>query len=540
MTAERTPAPRNPAPQPLAPQPLAWFRRISFRLTLALAGLALVAYFAFPRVHQLALRTMGLPGIEHRLVRVDELPPSTGSLEELAGADLLANADVGFVARHLLADAEQQDPGRWIPTDERARAIDAALAVRGVAYVWVDADRTVVARSDRLVEKVPRNTQLDGALLEEWPPEPVAGSKASVGRLETPVWNDGELAGWLLLMPAPGTLPAAEDGPVLLPETRFEDTVAWRDRVINLASIAFIGLLVAGLSIALSRMVTKRVTRLSELASVPLADPGDLPGPFDESGADEIARLARSMNAMRARVLQAVEGLRTSDRERRRWIAQVSHDLRTPLTALMACLERADEDLSAGRNGEVRERLAVARLDAERLGELAEDLLDIARLEAEETRVREPVPPGELARQAAHALGSLALRNELELELDVEPGLPELVADGRRLMRGLENLLRNALHHARQRVVIEARRIDDAVRFAVKDDGPGLQGAGTEGIDWDALAERKSRPDSAGLGLVVVRKVAELHGGRVGAENLPEGGARVWFDVPVLRSVRSE
>ena len=270
----------------------------------------------------------------------------------------------------------------------------------------------------------------------------------------------------------------------------------------------------------------------SRPASSPVADEGDLPGPFDESGTDEIARLARSMNAMRARVIELLASIHERDRSRRQWIAQVSHDLRTPLTALMACLERAREDLVEGRHADLGERLAVARLDAERLGDLAEDLLDIARIDAEETCIREPVPPGELVRQTARALAGLAEREGVDIELEVARRLPELTADGRRLMRGLENLLRNALHHARGKVVLGASERDGHVRFSVQDDGPGLPEVGGN-VAWDALGDHLSRPDSAGLGLVVVRKVAEMHGGRTGAENAQGGGARVWFEIPV-------
>ena len=99
-------------------------------------------------------------------------------------------------------------------------------------------------------------------------------------------------------------------------------------------------------------------------------------------------------------------------------------------------------------------------------------------------------------------------------------------------MRGLENLVRNALQHATQMVVVRALSVDGSVRFEVLDDGPGLpQEEGK--VDFDSLSTQRSRADSAGLGLKVVRKVAEAHGGGFGAENRPQGGARMWFSIPV-------
>jgi len=301
---------------------------------------------------------------------------------------------------------------------------------------------------------------------------------------------------------------------------------AWSNRVVNVVGAVFVLLAAAGAGLAVSRLVTGRVTRLARAAATPIDDPHQLPGPFPVEGEDELAQLARTLNGMRDKIAELVDDLDRQDQERRSWIAQVSHDLRTPLTALTACLDSAREELGDSP------RLDAARHDTVRLAELTEDLLDIARLEAGDEPLVEPVPPGELARQAIRGLEPLAERGGVQLSLKLEAGLPLLEADGRRLMRALENLLKNALHHAHGAVVLRAARAGPAVRFSVEDDGDGLP-TGPDGVvDIESLGERRSRPDSAGLGLVVVRKVAEAHGGALGAENRGAGGARVWFDVP--------
>lgn len=519
-------------------EPLLWYRRIGFRLALGLAALLLAAYYVvLPKIHDLSLRLFGLPGTDQRLVRIESLPPPTGSIEELGEAQLFPRDDLDFVAHHLLVDAVQEAPGRWLPTPERRAAVDEALRAHRQTYAWLDADRRVVYASSGLPLKVDEvivdPAQEDGSTLGR------AHGGVALGRVASGVWKEGEFAGWLLIAPAAprgargdGSPDGAieREGEVLLEEAAYERTRRWSDRVLNLASTALFAAMALGLSLAASRMVTRRVTRLARQAAAPVDDPAHLPGPFEVAGGDEIATLARSMNGMRARVKGLLQDLERRDRDRRRWIAQVSHDLRTPLTALSACLERAEAELD-GDPATLAERLAVARLDAERLSVLLEDLLDIARLETDEPLVAEPVPPGELVRQTARTLRGLADKRQVDLTTEVEPGLSELRADGRRLMRALENLLRNALQHAAGRVNVAARRVDGALRFEVTDDGPGLPQCGEE-VDLAALGEHKSRQDSAGLGLVVVRKVAEAHGGATGARNLPEGGAAVWFEVP--------
>lgn len=515
--------PAGPPPRASTP----WYLRIGFRLALIGVVLMLGAYVVLPRIHDLSLRLFGLPGLEQRMLSADVVEPAAAAF---AGLDALSS--------ELLRDSRQDSPGRWLPTASAAEALDRRLAPFSAAYAWLDADRQVVCASPAL-------GLAKGELVGELHPvSETVGPRPGVvalDRVAMGVWRDGEFAGWLLVYPAGGA-EGAQPEPVdwarrgnlvIRGAGAIDETNRSSNRVIHLVSFLLFAGIAVLVSAIVSRTVTRRVTGLARVAVGPVDDPRRLPGPFDESGDDEIATLAHAMNTMRGRVIELVADLERRDQERRRWIAQVSHDFRTPLTALIACLERAEVELSEAREGEARERLAIARLDAERLGVLTEDLLDIARLETEEDLVREPVPPGELVRKASRALAALAEQQGTEVEVAVTAGLPVVTADGRRLMRGLENLLRNALHHARRRVAVRAVGTPGRVRFEVRDDGPGLPVGPDGAVDLDALAGRRSRDDSAGLGLVVVRKVAEAHGGDLGAANLEGGGAVVWFEVPV-------
>jgi signal transduction histidine kinase len=501
--------------------PTRWSKRIGFRLAWMLAGFLLGAYFLLPLAWNLGLRTLGLPTLDQEIAE----------LSDPAQTRLLPRSDLTLIAAHLLTGAVPEGPGRWQPDPARALAIDGALADYDQAYAWLSADREVLARSQALPFE-PGHVFTEGLGRADRASAGKPFGDLTVGRISAPIWKAGELAGWLLIYGDPAHLGSQDEAGAVFVEGKGLEVCAISDRVLNLIATLFVVLAAGGLAVVVSRLITGRVTRLALQASTPVEDPRDLPGPFDECGGDEIAVLAKAMNAMRGRVHDLVGDLDRRDQDRRRWIAQVSHDLRTPLTALNACLERAEASMDDGRLDELPETLQVARHDAVRLAELIEDLLDIARLEADDTLVVEPVPPGELARQATRGLSALAQRAGVELVVEVDPGLPLLSADGRRLMRALENLLRNALHHARERVVLHAEAVDEGVRFSVEDDGHGLPVNDRGQVNLEGLADRRSRPDSAGLGLVVVRKVAEAHDGRVGAENADHGGARVWFEIP--------
>lgn len=296
---------------------------------------------------------------------------------------------------------------------------------------------------------------------------------------------------------------------------------------------------------ALSHWFVGRLSRLSRAVTLP-QKPGELPGPFDDSGNDEISLIAAGMNSLRDRVAERLKEFTLADIRRREWIAQVSHDLRTPLTAQLACLERADMILRTPEAGErlpeLRELMAVAKADVDRVHTLADDLLEIARLDAGDRLHIELVPPGELVRQAVRSLNPLASQRGLSIGILVASHLPDLHADGRRLTRAIENLLRNAIQHAKSNVEVSAVLSSDCVRFEVRDDGRGLPKQPdflnylrrkSSDVRLTELARRRSRGDGAGLGLVVAQRVAEAHHGVIDAYNLSQGGAAFWLDIPV-------
>ena len=234
---------------------------------------------------------------------------------------------------------------------------------------------------------------------------------------------------------------------------------------------------------------------------------GKLQSRFDVRHArGEVRSLAEVMNAMAARIERQLK-------DQRELLAAVSHELRTPLARIRLLLE-------LGRNGntEVLDPLEheVLEMDA-----LVGELLASARLDFS-AMARVPLEASDLA---ARALERAALGPEL---LATHNGPLPLEGDPTLLQRALSNLLENARVHGGgvSRLGVEAD--DGTVRFAVEDHGPGL---GERGNQLFLPFQRGERSDGLGLGLALVRRIAEAHGGRAFAENRAEGGARVGFTV---------
>jgi signal transduction histidine kinase len=240
---------------------------------------------------------------------------------------------------------------------------------------------------------------------------------------------------------------------------------------------------------------------------------------------DEIARLGETLNDLLARLESARE-------RERRFVADASHELRTPLALLRSELELAQRRPRSRE--ELESALASAAEETERLSRLADDLLVLARADADGLALRRE----ELrVRDLAERVGSRFERRASESGRTVDIGAPsglEVVGDGARLEQALANLVDNALRHGEGDVRIAARADNGSVELHVLDEGAGFDD------DFAAQAfERFSRADEArgnggaGLGLAIVQAIAQAHGGTSFARNRDDrAGADVWLVLP--------
>lgn len=463
-------------------------------------------------------------------------PDETGPAElpEMLGRLSLDFEELGRV---LLEGAEPLAGAHLAPTPAAIAAAAERFGDLGLDFVWTTGTLRPVASSDlERFEGVERLGAVELPPGTHWHPIDRGDESA-------------ELAGWLAIWPRNplgfgeeslsdlGFLPFVGEDDVKVVEPEEAETISQRMQL--LASGASFGLsLLAALvlGLALSRLVTGRLDRLTAAAARLGTEPieGGEPAPsLPTGGRDEIALLSRVLSSSRERIAELLSTLEERDRSRREWIAHVSHDLRTPLTALMACIDRAEEvldDEGGSEASELRRILATARHDGERVSELADDLLSIARLDTEGGLEAEPLLVAELANGAFAALRPIAEARGVELELDLGPGPRArltFMGHGKGILRVLENLLRNAIDHAATCVVLEVRRLEgagddgDRIGFEVLDDGPGFV---------------RQSPNHArgegGIGLRVARRFVEVHGGRLETGDWERGG-RAAFHLPV-------
>ena len=261
-----------------------------------------------------------------------------------------------------------------------------------------------------------------------------------------------------------------------------------------------------------------------------------------ESGGDEVAALARAFNRMAADLDTRARALAASDTARRQLLADVSHELMTPLTAIRGYIETlampgvALDPATRGRY------LDIADQETHKLEAIIGDLLDLARLEGGGgTLTLERVPVAELFRRITDRHEPAIRERELTVEAVVTPPGLEVRVDAQRLEQALQNVAANAIRHTppRGRIRLEAARISDptGVRIAVTDSGPGIPPEHLAHVFdrfYKADASRRGGDSGSGLGLSIVRAIVERHGGRVTAANVEGSGAVFAIVLPDL------
>jgi signal transduction histidine kinase len=221
----------------------------------------------------------------------------------------------------------------------------------------------------------------------------------------------------------------------------------------------------------------------------------------------------------------------------RRFVANASHEMRTPITALKGLLELLDG--GAKNDPGVRDDfLKTMTLEVDRLGRLVADLLTLAQLEAGSlTLYREPVPVPALIDEVVTVMRPLADRSGVALTADVPEGPLEVFCDRDRVMQVLIGFVDNALKHTSRggSVTLRATRHSDAVTFAVRDDGVGIAPGSIAHLFERFFRADESRavPKGTGLGLAIAKEIVEAHESVIDVESRLGEGATFSFDLPL-------
>ncbi|MGE5124213.1 MAG: ATP-binding protein, partial [Acidobacteriaceae bacterium] len=233
------------------------------------------------------------------------------------------------------------------------------------------------------------------------------------------------------------------------------------------------------------------------------------------------------------------------NRLRYNFLANVAHEFRTPLAGIAATSEILAEEGSMLTPNELRELVETVQLSTLHLQTLVENLLQSTTIEAGCFQVhRRPTDLQEVVHDATDLMTPLLKRRKQMLILHVPEQLPRMWADGNRLVQVLVNLLSNASKFSPMNGTIELDMTQDLewVTLAVVDCGPGLPTERFADLFKRFVTATQSHDTQygIGLGLSVAKSIVEMHGGQVGAENLPQGGAKVWFSIPIHPSEEKE
>ncbi len=251
---------------------------------------------------------------------------------------------------------------------------------------------------------------------------------------------------------------------------------------------------------------------------------------------DEVGMVASAFNGMANTISENTEELRRKDRLRRELIANISHDLRGPVTAILAHVEALRERDS---ESETRQRyLEVIEESAQAQRTLVEDLFLLATLEAREERSdKDYCSLARIVVSVVSALGPAAQKREVTVTTELPAELPLIYADSGMIHRVLFNLISNAIRFSKPNgnVRISAIGIDGAVRVKVADEGIGIRGAELPFIFdsfYRANTHRPEDPGGTGLGLAIVKKLLELHSSVPKVESEEDRGTTISFDLP--------
>jgi signal transduction histidine kinase len=251
---------------------------------------------------------------------------------------------------------------------------------------------------------------------------------------------------------------------------------------------------------------------------------GDLDARAPDNGGDEVAAVARSFNTMAVELASRARALEASDNARRQLLADVSHELMTPLTAMRGYIETlgmSELKLDPPTRGRY---LQIVTEETHRLENIIGDLLDLARLEGGGTTMRRE-------RVDVKAIfGRVAARHEREMQergvrlvQRIEPGAEFVIGDSDRLEQALQNLAANALRHTPEggEIILSSSAVADGSILSVRDTGIGIPEEHLPLIFerfYKVDAARKAAGGS-GLGLSIVKAIVERHGGRISARN---------------------
>ncbi len=428
-------------------------------------------------------------------------------------ADLVRGVDDGLDARAAQISLGLQGPGEGEFQDVSDATLAGLLRSESAAQLLASDGRVLESSGDTIAQRA----LLSGALL-----------RGALGgeRVRETLTSGPDAESFRILAVR---LPPPQAGKVVVVATSLESVEASVHRLLLLLFVAGPAALAAagvgGWALARRGLapVAEMTREASEIEMSRLDERIEVP-----RTTDELSRLATTLNAMLERLQRGVE-------EKRRFVADASHDLRTPLAVMRAELDVSLR--SPGLSLEGRAVLTSVRDEVERMARIVENLLTLARVdEGGLELLREPLELRPLVDGIVESMRSFAVESGVDVEVEGDAG--SIRADRMRIEQVVTNLLGNALRYVGTagQVRVSAWRTEDEAGVTVSDTGPG--------IDTELLGrifERFVRADAprtgsdggSGLGLAICRAIVEAHGGRIWVESVLGQGSSFSFALPI-------
>jgi signal transduction histidine kinase len=306
-----------------------------------------------------------------------------------------------------------------------------------------------------------------------------------------------------------------------------------RDLFIGVGAASVLLALGLGLILSWSLIgpIQRTESRLAEIAA------GDFSGRLDVPNRDELGSLAANVNRMNGELRRLYGELETASRHKSEFLANMSHELRTPLNAILGFSQVLQHRLFGEINEKQDEYLDDILTSGNHLLSLINDVLDLSKVEAGQVELEiAAFSLGEALERGVVMVRESAIKNGVQLSLELAPDVNGVRGDERRVRQIVFNVLSNAVKFtpAGGSVAVAAANVNGEVHVSVTDTGPGIAPEDQERIfeEFQQTEVGVQQREGTGLGLALSKRLVELHGGRIWVESEPGRGSRFVFTLP--------
>ncbi len=438
-----------------------------------------------------------------------------------------------FIVQAYLMDSKEKE--LLVRSKDLADVIKPMLSrgrdPREIIFMLNRADRTlgtefwVVDQHGIVLVAAADHLYCEGNALESADLATLRAGKVSVRRGQSQFFNEAVIR---------AATPLMEEGEFIGAVILYSPVAGINDTITKMKELHF-GTAVVGLvlSIIIGFMISRQITR--PIVEISSATQSIANGNFKDrvrvSSQDELGRLAESFNNM-------AQKLDEYDNLRQEFIANVSHELRSPLTSIKGFIDALVEGKPKDE-AEKNQYLSIIQTETNRLGRLVNELLEISRFDNDSISLNlEPFPIETVIKRAIATLRPQAAAKQLTVKVAVPAGLPACFGDEDRIEQVVHNLLENAIRYTPtgEKVLITARLLEDKILVEIADKGQGIPPEHLTNI-WERFyrvdADRSRARGGTGLGLAIVKEIVEKHGGEVGVDSEEGIGSTFSFSIPI-------